>query len=181
MIRYGVFLLWILSLTVSCGEPVGGSGTSPVFLIAESGEDVYGLTIDVYDPTAKGHVTDDFFDISIKSKYKGEGNNPLIQTEFAEVKITEYRVTYYRLDGNPNVPDPFTIQCYVSVPAGAEGKINTIVVRREAKLKSPLKDLVFGGGEGVIMFNAVIEFFGEDLLGNHLSTRYILHLQALDI
>lgn len=174
---YVVFLLLVMSLLVSCGEPVGGSSKSPVYLIVTGG-DQYGLVVDVYTSGVPGNVTDDFFDVTIESKYKG--TNPAAQTEFAEVIIYEYRVTYYRVDGNPNVPDPFTLQCMIRVPPGGQNAVSILVLKRVAKLKSPLKELVFGGGEGRIIFNAVIEFFGEDMLGNHVSTKYVLLLDASD-
>jgi hypothetical protein len=176
-----ILLLFVAIFLVSCGGPVGGDSKSPVFLKADGGTK-YGLDVDVYTSGVLGNVTDDFFDITITSVYKDVDNgNQLNMTEFAEVVIQEYRVTYYRVDGNPNVPDAFMVPCMVRVPAGGTNTISTLVLKREAKLKSPLKELAFGGGEGVIGFNAVIEFFGEDLIGNQVSTKYVLYIQAYDM
>jgi hypothetical protein len=175
---YGVLLLFVTILLVSCGEPVGGSSKSPVFLVASTPPDQWGAIVDVYTPGAPGGVTDEFFNITINSIYKGA--NPATQTEFAEVIIQEYRVTYYRIDGNPNVPDPIEFHLGASLPAGSSVTINVLFLRRDAKLKSPLKELVFGGGEGAIEMNALIEFFGEDLMGNHLSTNVVLDMTVSD-
>ena len=102
-------------------------------------------------------------------------------TDFAEVVLYEYRVAYYRVDGNPNVPDPFTVQFTGRVPPGGTYDHETIVLRREAKLLPSLKNLAFGGGEGSIDLHAVIDFFGEDLLGNHVSVRYVLFIRVMDV
>jgi len=172
-----ITLLLLSLMLVSCGESVGGNGKSPVFLVA-SGGDVVGMQIDVYDPTYPGGVADDFFEVTIKSIYKNQSDPP--NTTFADVILQEYRVTYYRADGNTNVPDPFLVQLSGIIPAGGEYELNLLLVRSDAKLKSPLKELAFGGGEGEIHLQAVIDFFGEDLMGNHVSTTMVVIIDALD-
>lgn len=162
-------------LVGGCGEPVGGMGKSPVFLTIK-GQTAWGLYVDVYSPTAVGKVTDDKFWVTIKSTYK----NSSLTSTFADVYLSEYRVTYYRVDGSTKVPEPFTVHFTGVVPAAGTYDHETIVVRKEAKLKSPLKELAFGGGEGVIDLNAVIEFFGEDLMGNKVSAKYVLYLRVTD-
>jgi hypothetical protein len=67
------------------------------------------------------------------------------------------------------------------IPAGGELELEFFVVPREAKLKSPLKELVFGGGEGTIQMGAVVEFYGEDLAGNAVSTSITLLVIAEDL
>jgi len=157
-----------------CGEPVGGMGKSPVFLLADGGAK-WGTIIDVYNPTVPGKVADDYFDITLKSVYK----NPTLTSTFADVIVQEYRVTYYRTDGG-KVPDPFTISLMFRVSGGGTATINTMIVQRQAKLKSPLRELAFGGGEGNIEMDAIIEFFGEDLMGNKVSTKFVLDITAAD-
>lgn len=180
-IKVIVLLAGVAAALSACGSPAGGDGKSPVFLIAE-GKDLWGITADVYNPTSPGGVSDDYAEITVKSEFK----NPTYQTSppdgvYADVILQEYRVTYYRVDGNPNVPEPFVIQLGSRVPAGGETDINTLLVRRDAKLKSPLKELAFGGGEGSIEISAVVDFFGEDLMGNHVSTRTVLSINFSDM
>ena len=162
-----------LGLT-SCGESAGGGSKSTVFLTAE-GQEKCGLYADVYDAAIVGTVADDTFWITITSSAKDQAGGTTL-SRYSDVVLEEYRVTYYRVDGNPNVPDPFTIQMQFPIPAGGSGDIETLVLRREAKLKSPLRELALGGGEGNIQFNALIDFYGKDLAGNHVSVSYNLPL-----
>jgi hypothetical protein len=68
-----------------------------------------------------------------------------------------------------------------TITAGSELDLEIVVVPREAKLKSPLIDLAFGGGEGTIQMEAVVEFFGEDLMGNKVTASIRLLVFAEDL
>ncbi len=174
--RYDLFLLVIsLFLVASCGEPIGDDGKAPVFLYAHSPED-FAVISDVYTPGGTPSV--DTADVTIKSIYKNQTNSPT--TTFATVTIEEYRVHYYRFDGNPNVPEPFTRHLKLNLEGGGELNLNFIVVRAMAKLQSPLKELAFGGGEGEIWLTAHVEFFGEDLAGNAVFTDVNISVRAAD-
>ncbi|GAK57217.1 hypothetical protein U27_04182 [Candidatus Vecturithrix granuli] len=179
-----IIILLLLSLMlVSCGESVGGNGKSPIFLVVGDpggAEDVLGVLVDVYTPTVPSGVTDTRYEkFTIESIYKNQTNTPT--TVFADVIITEYRVTYYRVDGSSNVPDPFMMNISMRVPAGSTGTVENLpIMLASAKLKSPLKELAFGGGEGEIYFNAVVEFFGEDLMGNAVSCKTVIIVLASD-
>ncbi|PIE29756.1 hypothetical protein CSA57_06785 [candidate division KSB3 bacterium] len=106
----------------------------------------------------------DSTDVVVKSVYRDPTDST--QTDFADILLTEQRVTYYRSDGNPNVPDPFMITLPNNlVPNGGELNLEIVVVRASAKLKSPLKELAFGGGEGEIYMSAFVQFYGKDLTG----------------
>ena len=165
-------------VVVSCGDPASGPGKSAVFLVASGGE-VYGLVSDVYNVSAAGRADDDYIELTLKSYSKDPSGNTTLSV-YSNVIITMQRVTYTRYDGNPTVPAPFMRDLHVSVPFGGETKINTLVVRREAKQQSPLKELAFGGGEGVIHLTAHIEFYGEDLAGNTVKAEYQLPVRAYD-
>lgn len=175
-VLYSLCLIAIMLVAGSCSEPVGGMGKSPVYLTADGGSN-WGMIIDVYDPTTIGGVTDEYFNITVKSNYKSSD----LTTPYADVILQEYHVAYYRPDGKEPVPDPFMIQMQMTVPGGGSTSINTLVLRRDAKLRSPFKELVLGGGEGYIEFNAVVDFYGEDLMGNKLSARYVLSINASDM
>ena len=173
----GVCVCMLALLAGSCSEPPGGMGKSPVFLTAENGEDLWALWFDVYNSALPGGVGDEMFQITIKSNYK----NPDLTSSYADVVIQEYHVSYYRPDGKQPVPAPFMLQLTSTVPAGESKTINTLVLRRDAKLRSPLKELVLGGGEGYIDLVAVIDFYGEDLMGNNHHVRYHLSMLASDM
>jgi hypothetical protein len=173
---YGLSAIMLIFLVGSCGEPVGGMGKSPVYLTTK-GQNAWAMAVDVYNPAVTGGVSDDLFWITITSNYK----NSELATPYADVILQEYRVSYYRADGRLPVPDPFVVHFSGTVPAGGTYDHETIVLRRDAKLESPLRELVFGGGEGYIDLNAIIDFYGEDLMGNEVSARYNLLLKVSDI
>jgi hypothetical protein len=180
-ILYSFFLIAILLLVGSCSEPVGGMGKSPVYLTTEPAEDVYGIAIDVYTPGDPGGTTPSdgwTFRVLIKSNWKSDA---LVNTRpYATVTIQEYRVNYYRIDGKTPVPDPFMVQLNSIVEAGGSLNLGTLILKPDALLRSPLKELALGGGEGEIMFNAVIDYYGEDQMGNKLTARFVLPVWAAD-
>ena len=166
-------------ILTSCGDPIGGTGKSAVFLSVSAPDgSQFSVFADVYDASLPGGVGSDTADVVIQSIYKNQTDPP--DTVFADVIIDEYRVTYYRYDGNTNVPEPFVRPLNISVPAGEETELNFVILRADAKLKSPLKELAFGGGEGQIWFNAVVEFFGEDLAGNAVDAKTVITITASD-
>ena len=54
------------------------------------------------------------------------------------------------------------------------------IVRSSAKLLSPLREMAFGGGEGVIYMNALVKFYGKDLAGNAVSDEMTIPIEAKD-
>ena len=171
-----IFVLSVAMLLGSCKEPIGGTGKAPVFLVVENPQP-YLVSCDVYKPAVTGHVSDDTKTVTIKSVLK---STTIPVNTFSDVIIQEYRVNYFRSDGNPNVPEPFFELGNHTVPVGGAASLEILIVRAEAKLKAPLVSLAFGGGEGSIMMNAVVEFFGEDLSGNAVSGSVVIPITAKD-
>ena len=173
IVPYGIFFLLLSTLLLSsCGDPVGGLGKSPIFLSVQP-VDPYGVMCDVYP------LSRDDTNVEIKSIYKDPTN--YTGTNFADVLLTEYRVTYFRSDNNPNVPEPFMFTLPNNVvSAGGTLNLGFIIVKSTAKLESPLQELAFGGGEGEIYFSALVEFFGEDLAGNAVSAEIVIPIWASD-
>ncbi len=117
--------------------------------------------------------------VDITSTYKDPTGTTA--TSFADVLLQEMRVSYFRHDGNPNVPEPFLYFLgNNTVPGGGTLNLEIPVVLAQAKLQSPLMELAFGGGEGEIIMAAQIEFYGEDLMGNAVYTEIVLTIQAAD-
>lgn len=173
--------LLLVGLTIgagSCGDPASGGGASAVFLVVE-GKDLYGTRADVYAAGTSSRVADTTVFVKVKAYAKDPSDNTTLSI-YSDVMIDEYQVTYYRTDGNPNVPAPVTIPCSVRVSTTQEASMELIVLTRDAKLQSPLKELAFGGGEGTIMLGAVFKFFGKDLSGNHITADYTLFVIAGD-
>lgn len=163
----------------SCGDPLGGEGNSQVFLTltTPSGSPV-NIVADVFTPGIPGNVTDDFADFTITSVPK----NANAITQASDVVLNQQNVTYIRADGNPEVPAPFTrFIGGILVPAGGSVDQNLLVLPASAKLKPPLSDLAFGGGDGQIFLTAVVELFGEDLAGNPVSVKGTIGITARDV
>ncbi|PIE36182.1 hypothetical protein CSA56_01105 [candidate division KSB3 bacterium] len=161
---YSLLCVGVCFLLVSCGEPVGGSGQSAVFLSAQAA-DPYAVACDVYNPSVSGNVALDVIHVIVKSVYRDPSGSTT--SNFADVLLKEQRVTYTRYDGNPDVPEPFVVVLPNNpVPNGGELDLEILIVRADAKLESPLKELAFGGGEGEILLTGHVEFYGEDLAGN---------------
>lgn len=178
----GIFV-WVVGCFIflnSCGEPYGGSGNSQVFLTIE-GTDIFGITSDVFDPTIPGNVEDDFVEFTITSIPK---NSRVIEEpgQPSDVILNQQNVTYIRPDGNPEVPPPFTrFIGNIIVPTGGSTDINILILPATSKLKPPLSDLAFGGGDGEIFLTAVIELFGEDFAGNPISVKGTMSIIAKDV
>lgn len=174
-VQYGIMLSLVVLLLTSCGESIGGEGKSAVFLSADV-QAPYLVACDVYLPGTRSHVADDVKNVNIRSIYKGTSTT----TRFADVLLDEYRVEYFRLDGSPKVPAPFVELGQHLLAGGGTLSLQILVIRADAKLKSPLKELAFGGGEGEIMFTAHITFYGNDLAGNAVQTEVDIPVTARD-
>ncbi len=165
---------------VSCGDPAAGPGKSAVFLVTSPMEGkVWTLFADVYNPAFAGRAGDSAFWITIESIRKDPSGHTVLNV-YSDIIFTEYLVKYYRNDGNPNVPSPFAVNLNERLSAGGKLHLETIVITRDAKLRTPLKELAFGGGEGTIRLNAVVTFYGKDLAGNAVIAEHTVYLIAGD-
>ena len=102
-----------------------------------------------------------------------------------DVTFTSYRVTFTRSDGRNtagvDVPFPFdgATNFIVKVGAGVVAQ-SFILVRNQAKLEPPLRNLAFGGGALVLSVIAEIEFFGHDGAGRAISAKGFLGIHFAD-
>ena len=108
-----------------------------------------------------------------------------LQSPVQDVIFYRYRVTYIRADGQNvpgvDVPYPFDGAANFRVPVdGTQVTREFMVVRQQAKLESPLSDLAFGGGQGVLSTIAQIEFFGRDVAGRELKVTGTLNITFAD-
>jgi hypothetical protein len=103
---------------------------------------------------------------------------------FNDVTFTTYRVTYVRTDGRntpgEDVPFPFDGAANFTVVVGGEVTRSFVVVRGQAKLEPPLRNLAFNGGAIVLSVIAEIEFFGTDGGGRAISAKGFLNITFAD-
>jgi len=99
-------------------------------------------------------------------------------SQYNDVILTRYVVTYSRTDGNNvqgvDVPYSFEGSLSTQIPVGSTQSLSLVVVREAAKLEPPLIDLRDGGGEVILTVNAKVEFYGHDLADRNVkATGYI--------
>jgi hypothetical protein len=111
-----------------------------------------------------------------------KNNNPTLSTTPVEhVYLERYEVRYFRSDGHntEGVDVPFHItgplgnlRFHTAGPGGAgevEQTVAITIVRHQAKLEPPLKNLAFGGNEIIITTIAEITIFGRTVQGGVLQ------------
>jgi hypothetical protein len=88
-----------------------------------------------------------------------------------DVTVTRYHVEYRRTDGRntPGVDVPFAFDgaAALTIPAGSSGTVAFELVRHDAKLEAPLRQLV--SNLEVINAIATVTFYGRDQVGNDVS------------
>jgi hypothetical protein len=110
---------------------------------------------------------------------------------FNDVFLERYEVRYIRTDGRNtegvDVPYRFTGGMATLVPSGGdEAAAAIMVVRHQAKLEPPLRNLAFvtpttnGGGQGILTVVAEITFHGRTTSGKAVSTTGRLTISFAD-
>jgi hypothetical protein len=99
-------------------------------------------------------------------------------SQYSNVILTRYVVTYSRTDGNNvegvDVPYSFEGSLSTQIAVGSTQSLSIIIVREAAKLEPPLIDLRDGGGDVILTVNAKIDFYGHDLANRNVkATGYI--------
>jgi len=169
--------------SASCGSEMLRTGRSPVYLVVESvaGLDATGGSVsfvqsDVRDDT--GSVVNDNVKLTVRAELK----NPTVPgTGINAVTLTRYHVDYRRTDGRntPGVDVPYSFDggMSVTVQADSTAEVAFEIVRHQAKLEPPLKNLdgLNSTGErlisgiGFLSTIAEITLYGHDGNGNEVS------------
>lgn len=191
-VRTTALLGSVVLASTSCGE-VARTGQSPAYLIVDAVEAASGavpgqfgstLSSDVQTlvpatingqqvrvPTVFGDVGRVTFRLALRNP--GSPTSPLGPTTLNEVTISRYRVVFRRADGRNtagvDIPHGFDGAFTVTVPAGGSAGAGFDLVRIQAKLEPPLRNLVDSGAQNVISTIAEITFFGRDQAGNEVS------------
>ena len=110
--------------------------------------------------------------LKIAMKDPGTSDNPTSPSPTNQITINRYRVVYTRADGQntPGVHVPYAFDGAATGTVSANGgSLTFILVRAQAKLETPLSELVGGGGSFVISAIADVTFYGRDQAGNDVA------------
>jgi hypothetical protein len=172
-------------VSTSCGGELLRTGRAPVFLViesismtagGESGQESTGSLLSDVTP-----VFNDIAEVRIRAEAKNQ-SAPL--TGINDVTLTRFRVVYRRADGRntPGVDVPYAFDggLGVTIPAGGNASATLDIVRHQAKLEPPLKNLAGFGGQLVISTITEITFYGHDQNGNEVTVTGSVNIQFAD-
>jgi hypothetical protein len=173
--------------TASCGGELLRTGRAPVYLVvmnmqASNGQSAATFTSfllsDVQvliEETINGATVrvPTIFNDNVQASIRVDAKNQSVETTpINAVTITRYRVNFRRSDGRntPGVDVPYGFDGAVSttIDAGDTGTVSFELVRHQAKLEPPLRNLVGLGGLGFISTIAEVTFYGRDQNGNEV-------------
>lgn len=190
-----------------CGSELLRTGRAPVILLMRSIEGAAGNTPDEFVANLQSDVQvlirttvdgvnivtptifNDLVRVTLELVSKDQsgllpgGTSPTLSPLNA-VTINRYRVTFRRSDGRntPGVDVPFGFDGAVNstVNPGATAQVVFDVVRHQAKLDPPLRNLVGFKGLGFISTIAEITVWGRDQNGNEVSATGSIDVQFSD-
>ena len=131
-----------------------------------------GAPIDSDVRISSGGVCPDFVDLRVENHLK----NPLnTDASFrSDVVIERYDVRYFRSDGRSTegVDVPFRITGNVAqeIQASNSAVLRLEIVRRQAKLEPPLRNLAGGGGAQIVTMFAEVTLHARSTIEQSLNT-----------
>lgn len=175
-----------------CGS-TATSGRSPAFLIIESMQGASGAEPDSFGsvlfadsqtiverqingqtvrvPTVFSDPGRVVFRVGLKDP--GTPTSPTQPSPMNEITVTRYRVAFRRSDGRntPGVDVPYGFDggFTATVPASGTASAGFELVRHQMKEEPPLRNLIGGGGAGLISTIAEVTFWGRDQAGNEVT------------
>lgn len=171
-------LLTITEVVGQIGQQAGG-GTDSTPLLSDTCDNDNTQPQDpefctVFNDNATISFRNDFLQIGPGS---GVNNGPSF---INDIVVSRYRVDYFRPNGRntPGVDVPFGIDgtMNVTVVANGAGTGGIIVVRHDAKREPPLAELDNGSSEGILVANAAVQCYGQDLSGRVVSATGYLEI-----
>lgn len=165
--------------TLGCSDTVR-EGRSPAYLIVQSLQAASGAEDDQFsdelssDVLTAGGVAEDLGRVTFRLGLRDIGavGSPTSPTSNNFITVNRYTVTFRRTDGRNtpgvDVPYPFEGAGTVTV-TGTDATMAFVVVRAQAKVESPLRELSGGGAMRTISTIADITFYGRDQVGNDVS------------
>ena len=129
-------------------------------------------------------ITEDEVNVDVANRQKNPNFTSVPQVAMA-IDIDRYEVRYFRSDGRNtegvDVPYRITGNIRVAVDVGSNTSFSLEVVRRQAKLEPPLKNLTSGGGAIVITCFAEITLHGHTTSGQAVQATGRLQIDFADL
>jgi hypothetical protein len=180
-----------LGLFVSCASDTVRQGSSPVYLTIDSLSAASGASPDTFgnvlesDVLTQGSVFEDpgRAQMRIVLKDLGSPGTTTGPSLTNQVTITRYRVTFRRSDGRetPGTDVPYGFDGGVTATITDSGTtFDFTLVRAQAKIEAPLKQLTGGGGAKVISTLAEVTFYGRDGAGNEVTGTGLISVNFAD-
>lgn len=188
-----------LVATASCGGELLRTGRSPVFLVVTNMQASNGQTAQTFtsfllsdvqtlvEQTINGATVrvPTVFNDNAQATFRVDAKNQSVEsTPLNAVTITRYRVTFRRSDGRntPGVDVPYGFDggVTVTISAGESASVGFELIRHQAKLEPPLRNLIGFGGLGFISTIAEVTFYGRDQNGNELTATASIDVQFGD-
>jgi len=166
-----------LTMTVlSCSGELSDDG-APVELVVTNTQNLQILDL---APNTDVDCTESIGTINLLLIPKRDG----VSTDFTQVRITRYRVSYQRTDGGRLVPAPFVRSIDTLIGVGQTANISQfLVIEPDALSQAPFAALLpqNGGrdpdtGRPFLKMDVIVELFGETLGGDRVydATRFPL-------
>lgn len=173
-----------------CGSEMLRTGRAPVYLVVQqtTGKPGNGGTASAFLLSDVETIVDDvptYFNDNATVSVASELKNPAVAgTAINNVTLTRYHVNFRRTDGRntPGVDVPYPIDggLGVTIAPGGSGDVTFEIVRHQAKLESPLRQLRGLGGQGFISTIAEITLYGRDQNGNEVMATAFMDVQFGD-
>ena len=186
LIRRFVGLGLLLVAAAGCSS-TAREGRSPVYLVLLNLEAAPGAEPDLMTNTLQsdvftcGGVFEDPGRVTMRVQYKNPTAGTIDAINF--VTLTRYRVDFRRSDGRnvPGVDVPYSFDgAATTTIAGNATLMTLVVVRAQAKLEPPLRNLRAGGGAGLISTLADVTFYGKDQTGSDVTVAGTLSVNFAD-
>lgn len=177
----GVLVATVCGLAITSCADLARTGTGPAYLIIQSVTGARGgITAGTFASNLESDVITNssvFSDVG-QASIRAEMKNALSTTAPSPINaitLNRYRVQYRRTDGQnqPGIDVPFPIEgattATIQIGTGTSAVVGFDLVRLQAKMERPLRNLVSGGGLIVISTIAEVTFYGADQAGNVVS------------
>ena len=176
----GVGLLAAVAAGISGCSSTVREGRSPAYLIVQRIEAASGADDATFsdelssDVLTNNSVFEDLGRVTFRLALKdiGQIGAPTSPTSNNFITVNRYTVTFRRTDGRntPGVDVPYGFEGGGSVTVSAtDATMGFVLVRTQAKVESPLKELTNGGAARTISTIADLTFYGRDQVGNDVS------------